>query len=118
MQEKITGGQGIPVERYSKALPAALPDARRENPELSTEDLLSILLFPTQARAFFEMRNKRYAPLPDGYFFSGDAKPQDRLKAVTPPEEDYTRILAVLAYRLKRDVKQVQIKGIYQEEGV
>lgn len=118
LQEKITGGQGIPVERYSKALPAALPDARRENPELSTEDLLSLLLFPAQARAFFELRNKPYAPLPDGYFFSGDAKPQDRLKAVTPPEEDYARILAVLAYRLKRDVKQVQIKGFYQEEGV
>ncbi len=115
--EQITGGIEPSAERISRSIPPALPKAREENPELCTEDILSLLLFPAQAKEFFRHRDEPDTPPPDGYFFAEDAKPHRELEAATPPEEDYARILAILAYRLKKDVGQLQIRGIYKERG-
>ncbi len=112
---KIAGKGNFSPLRLSKDLPPALPDARKENPELSTEDLLSLLLFPAQAKSYFEGRGKADTPPVDGYFFREDVKPQGKLSPVTPPEEDYALLLAILAYRLKRNVNGLKIQNIYEE---
>ncbi len=112
LMEKVAVRREFPRERYSRSLPPALPEARREHPGASTEELLSRLLFPALAKAFYE-RDDHLTP--GEYHFVAEVHPVGKLSPVMPAEEDYARILAILAFRLNRAVNEIQINGIYEE---
>ncbi len=113
LMEKIVGTKEFPSHRYSEALPDVIPAAQEEYAERSMEDILSLLLFPEQAKAFFAQEGETLDA--EEYRFCADARPKGTIFPVTPPDEDYAKILAILAYRLKRDVSQIHIRSISQE---
>ena len=115
LMETIVGTRSFPTHRYSRDLPPALPAAREAYADRSTEDILSLLLFPEQAKAFFAQETAAETLAEHEYRFSCDAKPEGELIPTTPKDEDYAKILAILAYRLKRDVREIQIRTIYRE---
>ncbi len=117
LMRSIVGTSEFSSERYSKELPPALPKAQEEYADRSMEDILSLLLFPEQAKAFFAQQTAVTSLGENEYRFDADAKPEGSLVPITPSDEDYAKILAILAYRLKKEVSQIQIRTIYQERG-
>ena len=113
LMENIVGTKDFPSHRYSKDLPPALPAAQEEFSEKTMEDILSLLLFPEQAKAFFAQEGETLGE--NEYRFCSDAQPKGSLVPVTPPDGDYAKLLAILAYWLKRDISQIHIRSISQE---
>ena len=110
--ERIAGTREFPTRRYAETLEPAIEKAVAEHPERSMEDVLSYLLFPTQAKEFFEGQKPQD---PDAYEFS-QVEPPKNLESVSPDGDVVALLTAILAYRLKKDVDKIRISRIYREK--
>lgn len=117
LMRQIVGTDTFPKQRYAATLKPVMEEAAKEHPELCEEDLLSWLLFPAQAQAFFES-DSGVAKLPEnGYQFAVQDTPPAQIEEIFPEDEVRALLTAILAYRLKKDVSEVQIKKIYTRKG-
>lgn len=112
LMERIAGTREFPARRYAETLEPAIEKTVAAHPGRSMEDVLSYLLFPTQAKEFFEGQKPQD---PDAYEFS-QVEPPKNLESVSPDGDVVALLTAIMAYRLKKDVDKIRISRIYREK--
>lgn len=112
VMQRIVGATQFQEGRYSETIAPTMEQAIAEHPELSTKDLLSLLLFPVQTREFFKKRENAAADS-DGYQLTMDASCPKSLSIAKMDDELMALLTAILSYHLKMDVYQLHIRNIY-----
>lgn len=109
VMEKIAGKTRFPTERYSRHLPPVFQQTLEQHPELSVEEVLSLILFPAQTRAFLEKKNRK------GNYDFAEVNRSDIGAVVETPVDDeaYALIVAILVHKLHRSANDIKIRRIY-----
>lgn len=109
VMEKIVGKTQFSTERHSRDLPPAFQQTAEQHPELSAEEVLSLLLFPAQTKAFLEKKNRK------GNYDFAEVKRADIGAIVETPVDDeaYALIIAILVHKLHKSANDIKIRRIY-----
>ena len=116
---KIVGKTEFPKCRYSKDLPSIYKETeekyKKEN--YTSEDVLSLILFPDLAKDFFEYRNKAK----DGNVYvykvteANEVMIKDDMKSIKVLDEKMKAVLiAILSKKMKVSTSKIKIKAIYE----